>query len=194
MSILEAVKSRDVAQVRSALGTPRAVNERSALGESPLHLAARLGPGEIVTLLLEAGARPDQPQVRKQTPLHYAAAVGNAESVSLLLAAGADGAASDTFGQTALHSLANGGVTASPASRLATAQALVAAGAEVNAPDNSGRTPLWYASNRGHVEVVRLLLSLGGDPHQRARGTQGSPIDAALAAGHAEIATLLQGE
>jgi ankyrin repeat protein len=42
---------------------------------------------------------------------------------------------------------------------------LLACGANVNAAANSGATPLIQASWRGHVEVVRALLSAGADKH-----------------------------
>jgi ankyrin repeat protein len=34
-------------------------------------------------------------------------------------------------------------------------------GADVNAKDNRGRKPLWWAEDRGYVEIVELLRKHG---------------------------------
>ena len=44
---------------------------------------------------------------------------------------------------------------------------LLEQGAKVNAVDNLGMTPLHWASLKGHVELIRLLLFYGADVNAR---------------------------
>ena len=159
----------------------------NALGEGPLHVAARAGDGHEVARLLTAGAVVDAGNYRMYTPLHIAAGVAASEVVALLLAAGADPAALSTFKTTPLHEAAHGGAGAA---QLEIIDRLLAAGCPINAVDNAGRTALWYAAATGtapwpadrqaaRYRVLRHLLDRGADPDIAAHGTQGRPIDAA---------------
>ena len=42
-------------------------------------------------------------------------------------------------------------------------------GADPNAQNDQGRSPLFRASYNGHIDTVRLLLSVGGDPDLNTR-------------------------
>ncbi len=66
---------------------------------------------------------------------------------------------------------------------------LLAAGANINATDAMGETPLHWACAYNDVELVRLLLSLGADPHAN-RGLNGqTPV---CRCSNAEIVHLLK--
>jgi ankyrin repeat protein len=65
-------------------------NRRFASEARPLHSAVAAQQGEVVTLLLEAGANPNSRQHGGFTPLLEAAQLGNAELVDVLMASGAD--------------------------------------------------------------------------------------------------------
>lgn len=92
----------------------------------PLHMAAEVGNGRIVSLLLEAGADPGirTVDVGGATPLHFAAAAGDVSAVQALLDAGAEVDARErAWGQTPLMFAASRG-------RTAAVGALLAAGAD----------------------------------------------------------------
>lgn len=57
--------------------------------QTPLHIAARLGNVDNVTLLLQHGASPDAVTKDLYTPLHIAAKEGHEEVASVLLEHGA---------------------------------------------------------------------------------------------------------
>ncbi len=82
---------------------------------TPLHVAAQAGAGEVVEILLGAGADPEMPLTAGggARPLHLAGASGDARSVAALVAAGADvDATEESWGQTALIFAASKGRTA----------------------------------------------------------------------------------
>ena len=81
---------------------------------TPLHVAAQAGAGEVVELLLGAGADPDAPITvgGAARPLHLAAAAGSERGVRALAAAGADvNAAEESWAQTPLIFAASKGRT-----------------------------------------------------------------------------------
>jgi hypothetical protein len=119
-------------------------------GESPLHIAASGGQAAIVTLLIQAGARPDVPDHHGFPPLVQAAANGHWAVVRLLLKHGARSGLQD-----ALMSACEAG--APDAVRM-----LLGAGAAVDGESTYGLTPLMHAvSGVPKPEMVRLLLASG---------------------------------
>ena len=68
---------------------------------------------------------------------------------------------------------------------------LVADGAEVNRPSPNGYVPLHRAAQSGHKLIVEFLLQAGALPEPRSRKGE-TPADLAAAAGHNDIAALLQ--
>ena len=55
----------------------------------------------------------------------------------------------------------------------------LAAGANVNAPNTYGWPALYYASSRGHKEIVELLIANGADVNQTS-DWGGTPLDGAI--------------
>lgn len=78
-------------------------NQRGAMGDGPLHIAARAKPAADVQALIDAGADVNLPGDMGNTPLHYAAMSGRIDVVELLINAGAMIAATNELGQTALR-------------------------------------------------------------------------------------------
>jgi|GEM_PF-3856619 len=136
--------------------------------------AARTGDAAKVRELLAKGvpvdaredfAPDDYYQQSEQTALMYAASEGHLEIVRLLLKAGAnvnsvDKMFSREYGgeKTALHYAAG-------QSNVAIVEELLNAGADPNAltrnAQNRGYTPLIYALQRGHRDIVQLLIQRG---------------------------------
>jgi len=86
--LFEAISDGDAARIREALGKGADLKQRNPFGTTPLVLGAAKGTTEIVQILLDAGADPNEPD-RRETPLMSAASSGNLPVVKQLIAAGA---------------------------------------------------------------------------------------------------------
>ena len=164
------------------------VDARSDGGFTPLAFAVRAGHANAVAGLLEAGADIGLALPDGTSALHLAVLNAHYDVAVQLLERGAD-ATADGPGWTALHQLVwtrrpnrhynnpaafpTGTVT-----DLALARALVAHGADVNARqtaeprdgyrnmlDRRGATPFLLAAKAVDLEMMRILLDLGADPH-----------------------------
>lgn len=144
-------------------------------GYTPLLFAARQGDVESGTLLLAAGANPNDKAPVGTTALVVAAHSGNGAFAMKLLEAGADPNDAGA-GYTALHAaILRGDVEL--------VRALIARKADVNAPIAkgtpsryyskdwalngtalAGATPLWQAARYGDVATMKLLAAAGADP------------------------------
>ncbi len=134
------------------------------------------GQTELISLLLERGAKPNTPSgVARLTPLMYAVRSGHAESVRLLLAAGAQPDARDANGMNALHWAVAEKQThllplllATPQAQSMVNAALVTCNSiseKCRATLRTGMTPLHTAAELADAESVRLLLQAGANPH-----------------------------
>jgi outer membrane protein assembly factor BamB len=70
-------------------------------------------------------------------------------------------------------------------------EALLAGGADVNARSRYGVTAVGFAADRGHMEIVRLLVARGADLAVTDSFYNSRPIDFALRGGHLDIALFL---
>jgi uncharacterized protein len=155
LSIFEACAAGEVERAERLVGAAP-VNDYSADGWTPLHLAAFFGHTKIAELLLahDADVAARSRNSNGNTPLH-AALVGNHKFVAgLLIGAGADVNAADAQGWRPLH-------LAAANNNLDALKALIAQGADVSSANTEGKTALSLAQEKNHKEAAALLRRHG---------------------------------
>jgi ankyrin repeat protein len=70
-------------------------------------------------------------------------------------------------------------------------KALLAQGADVNAKSPYGATGLFFAADRGNMEIMKILLDHGADVKVKDTFYGATPVTWAVEKGHVEIVTLL---
>jgi ankyrin repeat protein len=163
ITLIEAVKSRNVEAVSEILKRHVDVNVPQADGATALHWAAHSGDVKIAQLLIRAGARAGIADDTGVTPIHLACTNRSAALVDLLLEAGADPNAALLNGETAL-------MTCSRAGDVHAVKALTARGADVNRKEPfHGQTALMWAAAERHPGVVAALIEAGASVNARSR-------------------------
>eukprot|EP00026_Physarum_polycephalum_P012148 Phypoly_transcript_12424.p1 GENE.Phypoly_transcript_12424~~Phypoly_transcript_12424.p1 ORF type:complete len:363 (-),score=42.52 Phypoly_transcript_12424:6-1094(-) len=154
--------------VQSLLKYGANVNQEATDKKTPLFHACKLGRNDLVSLLVQAGAKTDiqdNPKTsgwgayRVTTPLHSAVSGGFLDVVTTLLENGADPNYNlrDDVGESPLHVAALMG-------RLPIVEVLLKFRANVNSLDCFGATPVDYAKSNDDVakDAVRILQEHGG--------------------------------
>ena len=123
----------------------------------PIHFAAAESKTpEVITTLLNAGAKVSTKVYGTLTPLFYAGSYNdNPAVVTTLVKAGADVKVKDIFGGTPLHHAVEHNDNPE------VVKALLKAGAEVNAIDKHGKTPLVEAARKANPAVIIALIKAG---------------------------------
>lgn len=185
--LTEALKLRDVARVQSLLAAGADANEKLR-GDYPLNIAATIGPAEMVTTLLEAGANLEQPGRDGLYPLHNAVIFGGKEIVALLIQKGAKVDAKEKWGRTPLNSFA-----ATGGSDIEIPKILLAAGADPNiesAKIDESASALQDAAYTGNLALAELLIAAHADVNHRNAYGRGA-LHLAVQNDRLEIAQLL---
>lgn len=116
---------------------------------TPLMTAARTGQCYMVEMLLSRGAEIDAVDIDGYTALQLAAIYGRAEVVSILLEKGAG-----DDGRALIEATAEGFVSV-------VERIVEHSGKELG---KAGQTALWCACDRGHRDIIKVLLLAGADP------------------------------
>lgn len=167
-AFLKAIDDNDAAAVgRELKADPALANlppsfdkgNSGTVSDPPLFEAAFHDDMQVITLLLQAGAKVNAETESRETALDQAAFFGGKKEVALLLAHGANVAHRDDFGRTALNRAIEGDNADAVA-------LLLAHGANANVRDEEGKTPLAQAldpSNHGfnRAAIVKLLRQHG---------------------------------
>lgn len=182
LSLHRAVSNGDLNRVKFLVTKlKRDINARNKRGISPLHWAfnrniwSEQDDPELARWLLEHGADVHASDKKNNTPLHFAVLDGSVKGVKLLLAYGASVSAQDSDGWTPLTITTNhtripapnaySTKTISVPSCLEIAQTLIDAGADINKPLNNRATPLMLAVYYKNIELAKLLVKHGANPH-----------------------------
>ena len=160
---------------------PEHLNARGGSEGILMHVAAKAGHANVLTLLLEHGADVNERKGRS-TPLHRASWQGKLEAGQCLLDRGADINAQDESRDSPL-------MTAVLYRHVEFARMLLKRGARTDVQDFYLWTPLHYAVHEGYIQVVRLLLEHGADVNARDKyGVTPSQVGSArLTPGMAEL-------
>jgi WD40 repeat protein/ankyrin repeat protein/tetratricopeptide (TPR) repeat protein len=135
-------------------------------------------------VLIRAGGDVNAGTLTGTTPLHVAAKDWE-QAARLLLDSGARTELRDGKGMTPLH-------IAVLFDNAATTRLLLQHRAAIEARANNGQTPLLLASNRGSLEVVKLLLGAGADPTVREYIAGFPPVVVAAANGEEDGLKLME--
>ncbi|HYZ84951.1 MAG TPA: ankyrin repeat domain-containing protein [Bryobacteraceae bacterium] len=187
--ICDAIRNNRLSDLKAQIAVLKDINEPVCWGNTALHLAAVSGTVDALKLLLEAGANPSAKSVADATPLMFS--VSEKEKVRLLLEAGADPNARSKSGRTAfLVASMNPGsldvlkmlvakgaepkaedargmnalVGAAFARDLGMTKYVLDLGVKEKQDSEFG-CALGAAAPWGDLELVKLLIANGGDPH-----------------------------
>ena len=218
LPLIEAVKAKDPATVRSLLQRHVDVDGSEPDGTTALHWAVHHNDSDIVALLLEAGAGVTATNRYGVTPLALAGENGNRAIIDRLLNAGADPNTASADGETVLMTAARAGradavksllrhgadVSATEVQRQQTAlmwaahwnnadvsELLIRFGAKTDARSTGGFTPLLLAARAGHIETTRALLAAGAEADDALPDDGPSALALAIINAHYELAAEL---
>lgn len=133
------------------------VDEQDMLGRSALFVASQRGQLNIVKILVNNKCNIDILDEMKRTSLYVACKKGHKDIVEFLIEKKADISACDIDGYSPLHMACESGQTDIVKFLLLTYKDHKKED-EIEKPDNIGQTPMIYASSKGNIEVVKLLM------------------------------------
>ena len=172
--------------VQQVLAKKADTNVRGKDGRTPLYLAVLHGHIEIIHLLIDSGADIDTPETSSlgETPLIHAVRSDRLDIVELLLEKKADTQKTNNSGMTPLF-------IAASLNYVEIAQLLVKQDQKIDAFDQAEhQSPLSRAAQKGHLDIVRILLE--SNASTAFKNTKGqTPLALAAAAGRTTVVDVL---
>ncbi len=162
--LLRTIDSGDVKRVKALIAGGADVNDTGPGRMTAAHAASELGHADILTELINAGAKVDRRNAERLRPLHFAA---NAAIAEKLIAEGAK------VGEPEVAWPSSAPVTPTPMyvavmnGRADVVRVLIKHKAELNPRHDPA--PLVWAAFAGRAEVVRALLEGGAETQPRDR-------------------------
>lgn len=149
---LDAAKTGNIYVVENYLASRKNIDaKRPESGQTALMIAAENGHSEIVKMLLESGANPNERDSNKNTALMFASKEGHTKVIEILHKANADLNAININKRAAL-------ILASASGKADAVKILCGLGADVNLEDSNRDTALHWAAYKGHAEVIKILI------------------------------------
>ena len=160
-SLADMVQARDSAALK--LVSRATANQASVDGTTALMWAVHNGDLPLVRALIAAGADVKAVNPFGTTAMREAALTGDVQVLGALLTAGADVDSPSPEGQTNLMLVAR-------TANVEAAKLLLDHGAKVNAIESEeNQSAVMWAADQGQPEMLRLLLSRGGNPNLHAK-------------------------
>ncbi|KAL5457262.1 hypothetical protein EMCRGX_G034509 [Ephydatia muelleri] len=156
-----------------------------AAQNTPLHIAAREGKLDVVSILLRVGVQVDARNEVNKTPIHLAAENGHAAVVARLIEHDPDTAKDeDEDSNTPLHCACSHG-------HLSVAKVLLEANARLDARNASLWTPVDCASAGGWAAIVELLADAQADVCTTDKPNKVTPLHLACREGNVQVVEVL---
>lgn len=149
------------------------IDSLNAYGDTPLHTAVFNNSQEMALTLLIRNANPNAANSKGETPLLLASKnkKDNPELLILLLDHGANMNVQDIYGDNFLHKIAFQGTVLSLKLLLGNPSTLNLINAKNKGQEN---TPLHIAIEKGHKDLIQLLVSNGADIHIQNKNGESS--------------------
>ena len=172
--------------VRYLVGLPEVdLNHQDSKNyNTALHVAVERKHGNVVQVLIDAGADIETRNDEGRSPLHLASISGELTTMKMLVKAGADVRDTDADGDTCLTLAAYDGHTDTVRYLLCLPEV------DLNHQDSDNYTALHVAVNEKHGDVVQVLIGAGADIETR-NDKGGSPLHTASISGELTTVKML---
>ena len=154
------------------------VEKQNKLGEKALHLAAKIGPINVIEKLTEVDVQLNAQTHDGRTPLIMAIANKQDDIANFLIEKRANINIKDKFGNTVWHFVSKTG-SVSVLNKLKSP-------AKIDTPNEEGCTPLMIASRNGHKNIVEVLINKRTDANKVDKSGS-TALHLAAEGGHIDI-------
>ena len=149
--------------VQALISSGANVNETDQWGRSALLQASTYGKVNVMKMFIKAGADVEQADKNGVRSIHWVARYGKLEALKLLIEEGKADVKSKTHsGGNLLHqSACNKNIEC-----FEVFQYCMSFKFDVNEADNDGKTALWFASEAGNINAMKLFINEGANVEQ----------------------------